>query len=92
MHLGLWPVPHIMVMWQEMNVTFLDCEAWQENSAPTMTSLVACGLNLTTSPSKHHVPREFPLWLSRLRTQQSAPEDAGSIPGLAQWVKDAALP
>ena len=31
---------------------------------------------------------EFPLWLSRLRAQQSNHEDAGSIPGLAQWAKD----
>ena len=31
---------------------------------------------------------EFPLWLSRLRTQHCLCEDAGSIPDLTWWVKD----
>ena len=35
---------------------------------------------------------EFPLWLSGLRTQYSLCEDVGLIPGIAQWVKDLALP
>ena len=34
---------------------------------------------------------EFPLWLGRLRSQESVPEDAGLLPGLAQWVKDPEL-
>ena len=35
--------------------------------------------------------QEFPLWLSRLRTRPCLFEEAGWIPGLPQWVKDAAL-
>ena len=35
---------------------------------------------------------KFPLWLSGLRTQRSLHEELGSIPGLAHWVKDLALP
>ena len=35
---------------------------------------------------------EFPLQLSRLRTQHSVYEDVGLIPGLTQWIKDPALP
>ena len=32
------------------------------------------------------------MWLSRLRSTGSLHDDTGSIPGLAQWVKDLALP
>ena len=36
--------------------------------------------------------KEFPLWLSGLRTQSHLCENPGLIPGLAQCVKDLALP
>ena len=34
---------------------------------------------------------DFPFWLIRSRTQHYLPEDTGSIPSLAQWVKDPVL-
>ena len=48
--------------------------------------------NLTLGVSLKSYISEFPLWLSRLRTQNNIHEDVGSIPGLAQWVKDPVLP
>ena len=40
---------------------------------------------------KNDLATEFPLWLSRLRTQHSVREDAGSIPSLDQSYKDLLL-
>ena len=48
----------------------------------------------TGMPSKHQdnrSPSEFPLRLITMRTRCCLCEDAGSVPGLAQWVKEPAL-
>ena len=41
---------------------------------------------------KRIIGEEFLLWLSQLRTRHSVREDVGSVPGLAQCVKDPELP
>ena len=43
-----------------------------------------CNIPMNVFTSKKNRRREFPLWLSRLRTQCCLYEDAGSIPGLVQ--------
>ena len=73
----------------------------QEGDVVTLQRLTP-PLKRLAPASETHTPRgqkertensaqEFPLWLSRVRTQQSLHEDAGLIPGLTQWVKDPAV-
>ena len=50
---------------------------------------------ITSGQNGHHqkvYKQEFPFWFSGLKTQWYLHENAGSIPGLIQWVKDSALP
>ena len=64
----------------------------------TLAILSYCVRNLTILRPpcwRNYIERlhgEFPLWLSGLRIRCNILEDAGSIPGLTQWVKDLVLP
>ena len=46
----------------------------------------------TNKKKKPHQNVEFLLWFNGLGTRHSVHEDAGSVPGLTQWVKDPPLP
>ena len=49
-------------------------------------------LKLQSEKEKEGEKKAFPLWLHRLIIQHSDHEDAGSTPGLTQWLKDLMLP
>ena len=59
----------------------------EENSAKKGNGMPGCGRGCSFNQGSQGVL----LWLSRLRTPHSVCEDAGSIPGLAQWMKDLSL-
>ena len=59
---------------------------------PTLSSTTARDVKENTPWKKSWTFLEFPLQLGGLRGLHSVYENVGSIPGLAQWVKDLALP
>ena len=74
------------------NVT--QCCALQPSPARFHGTLCGSRMCVATSNncSANRGFQEFPLWLSEFRTQHCLCENAGSIPGLTQWVKDPVLP
>ena len=64
-----------------------DCCCFTLGSPPVLGTVPG-----TQQTLKKYLLMDFLLWFSRLRTQHNVHGDAGSIPGLNQWVKDLVLP
>ena len=47
---------------------------------------------MLTSTQSNNIHYRVPVVAQHIMNLTSIPEDAGSIPGLTQWVKDPALP
>ena len=98
-----WGIHEAATMSVEMLVFFffffgLACGMWkflgQGLNLCHSSDLSCCsnnGRSLTHCTSRE-LQREFQLWLSGLRTWCCLRENAGSIPGLTQWVKGPMLP
>ena len=67
----------------------------EDFARPTVSSAKVSTIRMLKSEGRREsfgLPKmmvlEFSLWLRELRTIHSVCEDAGAIPGLAEWVRD----
>ena len=73
------------LLWCRFDPSSENCMPWVQPGKKTIKAVISeCRIGQYSLSLEKTKYVEFTLWLSRLRTQHSLPEDVGSIPGLAQ--------